>query len=94
MTRARDLASATPGSAGIPFRMASGIVYGGAGATVITFPSGRFTQVPMLNLSNYSNVHPNINSVTATNFSWQTANGSNDTTYWTAIQMTSTSGAG
>lgn len=64
MTRARDLSSATPGSTGVPFRMAAGTWSGTSGTyastwqiawyvgqVAITFPAGRFTQAPMVTAS-------------------------------------------
>ena len=52
MTRARDVASAAPGTAGVPFRMASGTVTStSSGDVTVTFPASRFTQTPLITAS-------------------------------------------
>jgi microcystin-dependent protein len=82
------------GTAGQPFAMAAGALYGGSGATTVTFPTGRFSVTPLLLLNNFENVKPNMSAISATSFTYSNANGSNSTLYWQGVQMTSGSAAG
>ncbi len=77
-----------------PFAMAAGFQYGGAGATAITFPSGRFSVTPLLIVKNQENVQLTVTASSSTGFTWQNAVGSNNTMVYSAIQMTATSAAG
>ncbi len=102
MTRARDLASATPGSTGIPFRIASGKVTPGAGSSgyaTITYPAGRFTQAPQLvgtgdgaGATSFNVMTGNHATSSATIQS--TGNITGYAIHWIAIQMTSGSASG
>ena len=78
----------------LPYAFAAGVLYGGAGATSITFPSGRFSVAPIIIAKNYENVAMSITASSATGFTWINAVGSNNTLGWVAIQMTSTTAAG
>ena len=107
MTRARDLASATPGSTGIPFRMTAGVATTSSvnGQVTITFPSGRFTATPIFTASNISGgvfaLYSEIISVSSTNATvavnadgGQYPNLAARTFHYHAIQMTSGSASG
>ena len=103
MTRARDLASATPGSTGIPFRMASGTLTGTtSGLTTVTFPAGRFTQAPVTVVSCVETVIVPVVSISSTGFTTNAfANFYGQIQvriafgiFWQAIQMTSGSASG
>lgn len=78
----------------LPFAIAAGAGYGGAGSTVVTFPSGRFTVIPIVTLTNLGSTQRVIQSILTGSFTYQNVGGSNDTYYWTAIQMTSATSAG
>lgn len=99
MTKARDLASATPGSTGIPFRMAAGAASVGLNAPVaVTFPASRFSVAPVVNLTGDGG-WAWIGTPSSTGFvAYQTQSwgGSSiaGTMRWTAIQMTSSTAAG
>jgi hypothetical protein len=60
-------------------RMAAGGTYGGAVATVITFPSGRFSAAPFIMINNpfVSSPVPYITAISATQFTYQNSVGSN-----------------
>ena len=78
-----------------PFATAAGALYGGASATVITFPTNRFTTAPLVLLTNVdSTVTPILGAVTTSQFTYTNSVGSNNTMYYIATQMTATSAAG
>ena len=76
LSRARDLASAAPGTSGKPFAMASGTVAytipSGNNATnvTVTYPASRFSQTPILstgmlvggNFDHHANIQSNGSS--------------------------------
>ena len=103
MTRARDLASATPGSTGIPFRTAAGSVSASGGVTV-TFPAGRFTVAPLVYASPNAVganafAQPITGNVTTSSFTIEnlasnTGGVISFVTHWKAIQMTSGAASG
>lgn len=79
----------------LPFAMAVGALYGGAVATTVTYPSGRFTDLGLPILYNAdSTIHPQLTALSSTGFTYQNSSGANATLYWIAIQMTSGSYAG
>lgn len=109
MTRARDIANASPGSTGIPFRAASGTssvatLAAGAssGATTVTFPASRFSVAPSVTGSSTSSDQCTIAflSTSSTATSMFVRNCSSISTgqavniTYIAIQMTSSSGVG
>jgi hypothetical protein len=107
ITRARDLASATPGSTGIPFRMTAGIATTSAanGRVTIVFPASRFTTTPTITASGVSGgifaLYSEIVSVDANGaVIGVNADGSQypnliaRTLHYQAIQMTSGSASG
>jgi hypothetical protein len=78
-----------------PFATAVGFLYGGASATVVTFPTNRFTVAPLVLLTNVdSTVTPILGAVTTSQFTWTNSVGSNNTMHYIANQMTATSAAG
>lgn len=80
----------------IPFAMAVGSIYGGAVATTVSFPTGRFTVVPYLFTTNFDapTYVVTLSNVTTNSFTWQNSVGGNSTLLWFAIQMTSSSAVG
>lgn len=109
MSKARDLANASPGSTGMPFRAASGTssvatLAAGAssGATTVTFPASRFTAAPSVTGSSTSSDQCTVAflSTTSAATSMYVRNCSSLSTGATvnityiAIQMTSSSGVG
>ncbi len=102
MGRARDLASSAPGTAGKPFAIATGICSAASGAGVtVTFPSGRFTQTPIVTTmrSTARGGFQQVESITSTGFTAfsydYTGTGTSVTNVnWIAIQMTSGSASG
>ena len=101
MTRARDLASATPGSTGIPFRMAAGTATTGGNVSVtVTFPTSRFTATPIVTATVNDAAYASVMIVYSTSTTSFIMQGYSSPSYsairgnWTAIQMTSGSGAG
>jgi hypothetical protein len=101
MTRARDLAS---GLAGIrPFAMAAGNANITTSGTTVTFPVGRFTQLPQITTGLYYEsgsgaapagfCHVGYNTISTTGITLFSKSGTN-LGWWMAVQMTSSSGAG
>lgn len=90
----------------LPYAMAAGEVLAGGnttGATVITFPASRFSQVPRISVALRAfavNVGILVNPISATQatvVTYNTTSGANVTGvpfHWTAVQMTSSSGSG
>jgi hypothetical protein len=78
----------------LPFAVAAGGVYGGAGSTTVTYPTSRFSVAPILIAKNAENVQITITAQSATSFTYINAIGSNNSLAWIAIQMTSTTAAG
>jgi hypothetical protein len=78
----------------IPFAQAVGEGYAGAPVTVVTFPAGRFTVTPAVNLANYENVYPVISARSTASFTYQNAVFASATYTYIATQMTSTSATG
>jgi len=74
-----------------PFAQAAGFFWGGAGPTSITFPAGRFTVTPIIIPATLEAVGVVITARSETGFTYNTADGSNKTLMWTALQMTPTS---
>jgi hypothetical protein len=102
MTRARDLAS---GLAGVrPFAMSAGNITANGSGVTVTFPSGRFTQVPKVSTGAFANGldasgAPLIASLTTTGFtlvSYRDDGGTSRTANvdWIAVQMTSGAASG
>ena len=101
-----QLQATIPGTPGVPYRSAAGTVNVGGTAVVITFPVGRFTSAPIINftagwvLSNGATpagwpVVPYASAPTTSAVSVVMTNSSSITNlWWTAVQMTPTSGAG
>lgn len=95
-------ARAVPGSTGFPYRTAAGNAVAGTTATVVTFPSGRFTSIPIVTIA-----AGHVSATGATGYHVAIVYASTSTTSFSAIsltaataityiatQMTSTSGAG
>jgi hypothetical protein len=84
MSRARDLASAAPGTSGTPFRIASGVgtVSGSNGpisswyysnAITVTLPVGRFSTTPIITITSVASGAvgaSNISDVSSSSFSY------------------------
>jgi len=78
-----------------PYAVSAGALYGGASATTITFPSGRFTFSPILVPTNLDSTWtPLITAISASSFTYNNSVGGNASMYWIAIQMTSGAAAG
>jgi len=74
-----------------PFAIANGSTYGGASATVVTFPANRFTVAPLVVLTNVdSTVTPILGAVTTSQFTYTNSVGSNNTMNYIATQMSAT----
>ena len=103
MTRARDLASATPGSSGVPFRVAAGGANITTSGTTVTFPAGRFTQIPQITTGLYYETasgaapagfcHVGYNAISTTGMTLFSKSGTN-LGWYMAVQMTSSAAAG
>jgi hypothetical protein len=100
MSRAKDLASAAPGTTGIPFRTQSGVfsTYGGVPVTV-TFAASRFTQAPMVTATSRDGnqvwIRAGVASTTSVLiYGYSTAGVAGVEGHFIAVQMTSGSGAG
>lgn len=76
-----------------PYAMTAGSVYGGATTQVdtVTYPSGRFSQTPILHLMTPANNQlPTTSAQSSTSFTWDNnPNNVNLTMHWIAIQMKS-----
>lgn len=102
MTKARDLASGLNGVR--PFAMAAGdgATSAASGTATVTFPSGRFTQTPIVTATSTSSAFALFAeaynaSTTSVTVAVETSSGPNLSSRafsWTAVQMTSGSGAG
>ena len=97
------LENVKPGTSGKPFQVSAGSVTTSTTANVtVTFPSSRFTVAPMVNVTSVAGTNavctPYVASVNATSMtlSLYTTAGSRvaQQVQWSAIQMTSSSGAG
>lgn len=84
------------GSDVYPYAISAGSTYGGASEQTVTFPSGRFSQTPVLTFGWDSIRTPRLTSLTSTQFKWinNSSGSENQTLWWTAVQITSSSGAG
>ena len=85
-----------------PFRMAAGSLSMPTSTETITFPSGRFTATPIITIGMATGTLGRGLTITASSSTSFTVSGFVTTTgaatttsfYWTAVQMTSTTGAG
>jgi len=89
----------TPGLGGVPYRMAAGIATVGSNSPVsVTFPAGRFSVAPIVNVTGNSGWSW-ISNLTSTGVvvyqttSWGGASQAGSM-YWTAVQMTSGAAGG
>ena len=102
MGRARDIASSAPGTAGKPFAVATGICSANSNPGVtVTFPSGRFSQIPIVTSmrSSARGGFQQVEQITTTGFtaySYDYLGTGNSVTNvnWVAIQMTSGASSG
>jgi len=96
MTRARDLASSTPGTTGQPFawHANSGVYNGGSGT--VTFPAGRFTQSPICTIATVGNsgnfAETELRTVSSSAFTFGCQKTDFTGFHWLAVQMTPSSG--
>ena len=89
----------TPGLGGVPYRMAAGVATVGSNSPVsVTFPAGRFSVAPIVNVTGNSGWSW-ISNLTSTGVvvyqttSWGGASQAGSM-YWTAVQMTSGAAGG
>jgi hypothetical protein len=77
------------GSRKTPFAAAAGGNYGGAVATTVPFPVGRFTANPVLTATclEGSSLLGAITNVTTAGFTFISTNGANVSVHWVATQM-------
>jgi hypothetical protein len=99
-----------PGDTGVPFAVSAGTASPtltsaspwSAGSIAVTFPTSRFSQAPMVTATATNNAAVPmiawVSGITTTGFTLRTAyyGATNNAiaTYWTAVQMTSSAGAG
>lgn len=79
----------------VPARTAAGTIYGGAGATSVTYPPGRFTVTPVLTMTNLDGGQfPVTSAQSKDGFTYSNVGGSNLTLAWHAVQMTTATAEG
>jgi hypothetical protein len=107
MTRSRDLSNSVAGTSGKPFAIAANIATMGnisqnsQNYASVTFPSGRFTQAPIItaNAINSSSINTIAYASTTSGFQlygnkWDAGTATAPEAYWIAVQMTSSSAGG